>query len=122
MAEHENVAAVRRMADAMDVGDMATVDAAIADDVVWHQIGEPTLHGKDALRASFGEADYKITGKAHDIVGNDHHVVALGEVTATRAGKTLNYWTAEIFHLRDGRVVERWAFSDDTEAITRFFA
>ena len=122
MAEHENVAAVRRMAEAMTVGDMQTLDAAIADDVVWHQIGEPTLHGKDALRASFGAADYEITGKAHDIVGNDEHVIALSEATATRNGKTLNYRTAEIFHVRNGQVTERWAYSDDTEAIIRFFA
>ena len=122
MAEHENVVAARRMADAMDVGDMATLDKAIADDVVWHQIGGPTMHGKDALRASMGGADYEITATTHDIVGNGEHVVALAEATATRNGKTFKYRTAEIFHIRDGQVTERWAFSDDTDAIIRFFA
>ena len=122
MEEHENVAAARRMADAMAVGDLATLDAAIADDVVWHQIGGPTLHGKDALRASMGGIDYEITATTHDIVGNGEHVVALAEATATRNGKTLNYRTAEILHIRDGQVTERWAYSDDTEAIVRFFA
>jgi ketosteroid isomerase-like protein len=32
------------------------------------------------------------------------------------------YRTAEIYHIRDGKVAERWAFSDDTAAITAFFA
>ncbi len=39
-----------------------------------------------------------------------------------RGGQTLTYRTAEIYHIRDGRVTERWAFSDDTAAITAFFA
>jgi hypothetical protein len=28
---------------------------------------------------------------------------------------------AEIYHVRDGKISARWAFSDDTEAINRFF-
>ena len=42
--------------------------------------------------------------------------------TATRGGRTFTYRTAEIFHVRNGKVVERWAFSDDTAAIVAFFA
>jgi ketosteroid isomerase-like protein len=69
-----------------------------------------------------GAADYQITGRLHDVVGGDDHTVALVEATATRGGRTLTYRTAEIFHIRDGKVVERWAFSDDTAAIIAFFA
>jgi len=32
------------------------------------------------------------------------------------------YRTAEIYHIRDGKVTARWAFSDDTAAINEFFA
>ncbi len=49
-------------------------------------------------------------------------LLALGEANATRAGKTLTYRTAKIYDLRDGRITERWAFSDDTAAIVAFFA
>jgi hypothetical protein len=56
------------------------------------------------------------------VVGGDDHTIALVEATATRGGRTLTYRTAEIFHVRDGKIVERWAFSDDTAAITAFFA
>ena len=34
---------------------------------------------------------------------------------------SLVYRTAEIYHMRDGKISERWAFSDDTERINRFF-
>ena len=125
MQEHPNAAIARQMADALSRGDMEALDGLIADDVVWHAIGsfEP-LRGKAALRAQGpgGAADYTITGKLHDVVANDDHTIALVEATATRGGRTLTYRTAEIYHVRDGKVVERWAFSDDTAAITAFFA
>jgi hypothetical protein len=53
---------------------------------------------------------------------DDEHTIALVDATATRAGKTFKYRTAEIYHVRDGKIAERWAFSDDTAAITAFFA
>lgn len=123
MAEHPNVELVRRLNTAMASGDIQTVEAALADDVVWHEIGraEPR-RGKDALRAEMGAADYEIAWEVHDVVGNDEHVVALGTASATRGGRALTYRTAEIYHVRGGKVVERWAFSDDTQAIVDFFA
>ena len=66
--------------------------------------------------------DMTIKYELHDVVANDDHAIALGTATATRNGKTLEYRTAEIFHIRDGKAVERWAFSDDTAAIVAFFA
>ena len=127
MADHPNAEIVRRLTDAMASGDMEQAariaDPLIADDVVWHEIGraEPR-RGKDELRASMGDIDYTITANLHDIVGNDQHVVLLAEATATRRGKTLTYRVAEIYHVKNGQVTERWAFSDDTAAITEFFA
>jgi ketosteroid isomerase-like protein len=131
MAEHPNVALVRRGMQAMNEMDMskadeemAVVDAFMADDIVWHEIGraEPR-RGKDELRATMSEfSDTTIKYELHDVVANDDHAIALGTATATRNGKTLEYRTAEIFHIRDGRAVERWAFSDDTAAILAFFA
>ena len=132
MAEHPNAALVRRAMQAMTEQDMskaqqemAIVDAFMADDIVWHEIGraEPR-RGKDELRAAMmgGARDYSITYELHDVVANDDHAVALGSATATRGDATLTYRTAEIFHLRDGKAIERWAFSDDTAAIVAFFA
>jgi ketosteroid isomerase-like protein len=131
MAEHPNVALVQRAMQAMNEMDMskadeemAIVDAFMSDDIIWHEIGRAQpRRGKDELRASMGDlADTTIKYELHDVVANDEHAIALGTATATRNGKTLEYRTAEIFHIRDGRAIERWAFSDDTAAITAFFA
>jgi len=125
MPEHPNATIARQMADALSRGDMQALEGFIADDVVWHEIGrsEPR-RGKEALRAAIASlgADYTFTGKLHDVVANDDHTIALGEATVTRGDKTFTYRTAEIYHIRDGKVAERWAFSDDTAAITAFFA
>lgn len=126
MAEHPNAVMARSMADALSRGDMQALEGFLADDVIWHEIGsaEPR-RGKAAMRAApvgGGAADYTITGTLHDVVANDDHTIALVEATATRGGKTITYRTAEIYHFRDGKIAERWAFSDDTAAITAFFA
>jgi ketosteroid isomerase-like protein len=123
MQEHPNAAIVRRMTEAMNGGDMETAASLVADDVVWHVIGasEP-FRGKAELAASmagFAEADIKYD--VHDILANDDHVIALGTATATIGGRSLIYRTAEIFHVGNGQVTARWAFSDDTKAITDFF-
>jgi ketosteroid isomerase-like protein len=131
MAEHPNVALVRRAMQAMNELDMskaeqemAVVDAFMADDIVWHEIGraEPR-RGKAELRAAMmdGPRGGTISYEVHDVIANDEHAIALGTATATRGDGTLVYRTAEIFHIRDGRAVERWAFSDDTAAIVAFF-
>ena len=125
MSASDNLAVARAVQDAFESGDMAQLDALIADDVVWHEIGraEPR-HGKEALRAAGpgGAADYEITGITHDVLASDDHAIALVQATATRAGKTFTYRTAEIYHVQDGKITERWAFSDDTAAIAAFFA
>lgn len=125
MSKADNERIARELTEAFDLGDMAKLDALIADDITWHEIGraEPR-HGKEALRAAGpgGSADYEITGSLHDVLASEDHAIALVQATATRGGKTLTYRTAEIYHIRNGQVSERWAFSDDTAAITAFFA
>lgn len=124
MADHPNAALVREALEAFQRGDYEASMANLADDVVWHYIGEPEpLRGKAAVLehgpASF---DAEISGEIHDIVANDEHVLAMLRIHAERPGKSIDYDIIEVYHVRDGKCTERWAFSDDTAAILRFFA
>jgi ketosteroid isomerase-like protein len=126
MSEHPNAAIARRAFDAMQSGDPEAMAAFIADDVVWHEIGNPEpVRGKAALAAHYaavGESWGTFEGTLHDVVANDDHMISLVEVTVTRGDRSLSYRTAEICHVRDGQITERWAFSDDTAAIAAFFS
>ncbi len=125
MADHPNAAKARAIIEAFNAGDMQAMADGMTDDVIWHEIGNPEpVRGKAALAARMTGAasDYEISATLHDVVANDDHTVALLSATATRNGKTFDYNVAEIYHVRDGKITERWAFSDDTARIAEFFA
>jgi ketosteroid isomerase-like protein len=125
MGEHPNATFIRETLDALNRGDLQALAERIADDVVWHEIGssEP-VRGKQGLadRAAQMPQDGSINVVVHDVVANDEHTIALVEATAAMGGQSLVYRTAEIFHIKDGKITERWAFSDDTDRINKFFA
>jgi uncharacterized protein len=126
MSEHPNATLVRNSIEAANRNDLAGASEFLADDVEWHEIGRPEpIRGKAALAETYGSAaapDFTITAEPHDIVANDDHTVALVTAHATRGDKELTYRTAEIFHIRDGKITARWTFSDDTARIIDFFA
>lgn len=123
MADHPNAAMMVRLLEAFDAMDEERIRSMMAEDVKWHMIGGETVEGLEALAGFMaGSAgDFSIATELHDVVGNDEHVVALVTATATAGDQTFTYRTAEIAHVEDGKVTERWAFSDDTQAINEFF-
>ena len=124
MDEHPHARILQEMSDRMKAGDFEAAFDVLADDVEWHEIGraEPT-RGKQALRQRYAESigDFEIEADTHDVVANDEHAIQLMSVTARRGGKALEYRTAEIYHMTDGKITARWAFSDDTARIVEFF-
>lgn len=124
MAEHPNAAMVRKVFEGYLSGDMEAAFSALSDDIIWHYIGsDEPLRGKAEV-AERGPAsfDAEITAELHEVLANDEHAVAMLKVHAERQGKTLDYDVVEIYHIKGGKCVERWAFSDDTARIAAFFA
>lgn len=125
MADHPNAAAIRdafRRAEESD--DIMSAMDMVDDDIVWHEIGsDEPIRGKQALMERLAGMSEGVTirTETHDVVANDEHAVQLVTATATMGDKELVYRTAEIYHVRDGKVTERWAFSDDTDQINKFF-
>jgi ketosteroid isomerase-like protein len=93
------------------------------DDIVWWQIGSPPLRGKEAvLQSMSGYEGLDLDLDIHDVLANDEHLVGLVTATIRMGDEEFSYRTAEIVHIKDGKATERWAFSDDTQAIIDFFA
>lgn len=123
MGEHPNATVVREMTELMFDGNESGAASKVAEDVVWHVIGRAEPYRGIAELAASMEAlrDFTIDWDQHDLLATDDHVVGLGTATATHGDRKLVYRVAEIYHVRDGKVQERWAFSDDTQAIVDFF-
>jgi ketosteroid isomerase-like protein len=120
-----NVAVLRQALDAFNSGNAQAAADLMADDIEWHEIGRADpIVGKEALAARFSTSlpEWDISVETHDILANADHAIALVTATAKMGGRSLTYRTAEIYHIRDGKVTARWAFSDDTAAINEFFA
>ena len=127
MNDHPNAALARKLAESFNSGDVQGIADMLADDIEWHEIGraEPII-GKEALAARFGMGSgtpppYQITGETHDVIANDDHTIVLAKAHATKDGQTFEYKVAEIYHMTDGKITARGAFSDDTAAINDFF-
>jgi ketosteroid isomerase-like protein len=124
MSDHPIAARYRELTAALDAGDMGAIADSISDDVEWWEIGasEP-VRGKQALVDRMEAlSDFEISVSLHDVLSNDDHLIALLNVTARKGGESLDYRTAEIHHFNaDGQITQRWAFSDDTQAIIEFF-
>ena len=125
MADHPNAAKIRATAAEVErTGDMSSAFDGIDDDIVWHEIGrDEPIRGKEALMERFSgmPEGASITTETHDVLANDEHAIQLVTATATMGDQELVYRTAEIYHVRDGKITERWAFSDDTDRINKFF-
>jgi ketosteroid isomerase-like protein len=126
MDEHPNARLIREAGDALARGEVEVLVDRVDDNVEWHEIGraEP-IRGKATLQEMYVGAsapEWDITFKIHDVVANDEHTIALGDAHATRGDQTLDYRTAEIYHVKDGKITHRWAFSDDTQRIIDFFS
>jgi uncharacterized protein len=97
MADHPNAGAFRKGYAAFQTGDLDTVRALFAPDMVWNLSGKNRFSGVHRgvdnvlalLLQQLQETDGTFKVEVHDILANDEHAVALATVSGTRDGKTL---------------------------------
>jgi uncharacterized protein len=131
MAEHRNVATIRRAYEAFAKGDVATLAELIADDAVWHVTGHHTFSGdykgKDQVLAFFGTLAEDTGGtlslEVHDILADDGHAVTLLREKAQRKGRTLDANEVHVFHVNErGQATEFWEFPEDQKSYDAFWS
>jgi ketosteroid isomerase-like protein len=125
--EHPNAIAYRRAADAFRARDLATIEALVDEDVVWHVPGNHPragdIRGRTALIEWLaGLADTGFWLREHDVLGNDEHVCALSYMGVRRPGVDVETRVVSVFHFRNGRQVERWFYADDPAIWDRIFS
>ena len=121
---HPNAQLFRTAYEALSDGDASALREVLADDVVWHMVGdEEPIRGADAvadaITADLGDVEFD--GEIHDVLANDEHIVALVDATLRRGDEETSYRATEIAHVEDGHITERWSMVDDFEAMASFW-
>ena len=130
MAEHPNISLLKKGYAAFAEGDMETLTELFDQDATWHFPGESLISGdhkgREAVFAFFGQLAVLSNGtikvETHDILANDEHGVGLTNITANREGKELNLNETQVYHLKDGKAIEVWTFSENQRALDEFWS
>jgi len=126
---HPNEVPVRAFFDAAAKRDINGIMECWADDVVLHYHGRNpvagTYRGKQEVLGAYGKMA-QLTGgtfrriEPHDVLATDEHVVALARVGAERDGRSLEWNGIDVYHVRDGKIVELWIHVADQYAVDEF--
>jgi ketosteroid isomerase-like protein len=132
MAEHPNVARLKKGYDAFASGDLDTLRDLFADDILWHVPGNNPLagdyKGQDEVFGFFAKIAQETGGtfklELHDVLANDEHAVALVRLSAERNGKRLDGEPGvNVLHVNaEGKTTEFWGFSQDSAKIDEFWS
>jgi acyl-CoA thioesterase FadM/ketosteroid isomerase-like protein len=111
-------------------GDLAAVEELLADDVVWHVPGTSPIAGDYRGRAAvagYFRRRRELAGGALQIAkrGEVHHdeaFVQLADGRAQLGGREVEWRTAGIYRVADGRIAEAWLVPLDQEQFDRVWA
>jgi ketosteroid isomerase-like protein len=125
-----NLELIRSLYDRYAVGDgPECVMDSLADDVVWRSVGPSErlrfarpCHGRDGVRAFFealAEDWEMISYKVNELIGQGDRVVALADVCFCHrhTGKVVATPKADVFRLREGKIVEFCEFYDSAAVV-----
>ena len=102
----DNTQTVETFLDALAADDLDTAGTVLADDVVYQNVGLPTIRGRTATIAVFrrmrGRVAFEV--KTHRIAG-DGAAVLTERTDALIAGPLrMQFWVCGVFEVRDGRI------------------
>jgi ketosteroid isomerase-like protein len=129
MMAHPNEELLRRGYAAFAAGDIETVQALLADGIIWHNGGASLVAGdytgQQEVLGMLGQI-MELTGGTfrldiHDILANDTHGVVLVTAHAETGGQHRAVREANIWHLADGQATEFWTFAESDAELDRLF-
>jgi len=120
---HPNEELLRRGKEAFLRGEVETAKEILADDFVCHTSGRGPFareyRGRDAFFGFIAKVRELSGGtyrqELHDVAATDEHAIAIVIVRAERNGKSVEYRSAEVYHVRDGKATEAWFLNDSPD-------
>lgn len=131
MAEHKDLALVRRGYQAFSTGDGATLTEIIAADATQYQPGSGELagehNGRDAILQFYGRLAHETNGSfrvelEHLYTDGQGRVVATHRATGERQGRQLDTRASLIFTVSDGMARDIHGCQEDIDAWDTFWA
>ena len=131
MAQHPNVARLRRGFEIRTSGEfgpneLAFLDDLFDDDITWHGTGEGpwgrtfAAHGKEDVFGLFGAMAAGSGGsldvRPDRIYADDDHGVIIASLDGEINGEEYHWTEAQIFGFRDGKISEFWGVPDASGA------
>jgi limonene-1,2-epoxide hydrolase len=123
----ENTRTVEVFLNALQDEDFETASAALADDLVYQNVGLPTIYGRDRTLSLFrrmeGRAAFEV--KIHRIAADGTAVLTERTDALIFGPLRLQFWICGVFEVRDGRITlwrDYFDFYDMLKATVRGLA
>jgi limonene-1,2-epoxide hydrolase len=128
MAEQtlENARVVEAFLNALQDADLETAGTALADDLVYQNVGLPTIHGRNRtmkLFRSLGAGSFEV--KIHRIAADGAAVLTERTDALIFGPLRLQFWVCGVFEVRDGQITlwrDYFDFFDTFKATVRGLA
>jgi ketosteroid isomerase-like protein len=130
VSEHPNAARARRLFAAFAAGDSETMQAGLAEEIVWRIGGRSVIAGEYRGRAELfaqmrrwselTQGTYR--ARFQSAVADDSKVVAFYRATGTREGRTIDLDQLLVATVDDGRWTQVLALPTDQYAFDEFWS
>jgi limonene-1,2-epoxide hydrolase len=101
-----NARTVETFLYALQDEDFATAESALADDIVWQNVGWPTLRGRKRIMTLFrrGEGRSGFEVKIHRIAADGNAVLTERTDALIIGPLRLQFWVCGVFEVHGGRI------------------
>jgi limonene-1,2-epoxide hydrolase len=123
----ENVRAVENFLYALQDEDFDTADSLMSDDIVWQNVGWPTMRGRRRIIKLFrrGEGRMGFEVKIHRIAGEGNAVLTERTDALVVGPVRVQFWVCGVFEVHAGRITlwrDYFDLFDATKATLRGIA
>ena len=116
----DNTRTVETFLSALQDEDFDTAEELLADNIVWQNVGYPTMRGRDRIMRLFrrGQGRLGFAVKFHRIAADGSAVLTERTDALTIGPVRMQFWVCGVFEVHDGRIT-LWRDSFDFLDIAR---